>query len=142
MAHFLILLVSNAISVVLYEIMQVALVGTLDPAIVPLAAGLAAWSTMVFVSLLRPVERRFTSDQRLGWLIGSHFSLIYAVMQGAPLWRLPDGYSTSVVTAVLCLPVIALSQITICAVFTREERDGWSLRACRRAAATSGAPTA
>ncbi|MGX7705355.1 hypothetical protein [Methylobacterium sp. Gmos1] len=66
MAHLLVLLVAGAVSVVLYETLQVLLVGTLDPAVIPLVAGLAAWSIMVFVILLRPVERRFTSDQRFG----------------------------------------------------------------------------
>lgn len=141
MAHFLVLLASNAVSVVLYEIMQAILVGTLQPAIVPLAAGLAVWSAMVFVILLPPVERRFASDQRLGWLIGSQLSLVYAVMRGAPLWRLPGGHSEYVIVAVLVMPVIVLSQIVVCAVFTREERDGWTLRARRRAAKIPDAPT-
>ncbi|MGX7705356.1 hypothetical protein [Methylobacterium sp. Gmos1] len=69
-------------------------------------------------------------------------SLLQGVMQGAPLWRLPGGHGQYVVAAVLAMPVIALSQITVCALFTREERDGWTLRSRRRATAASDDPAA
>ncbi|KMO13572.1 hypothetical protein [Methylobacterium platani] len=141
MPRFLLLLAANGVSLVLFEAMRAVFDGSLDPAIVPLAAGLVAWSAMVLAGSITPVERRFTGHQRLAWILGGQLGLVLAVMQGAPLWRLPGGYSKYVVFGLLALPVAAVSHVTICALFTRAERDAWAGRQPRGAADATDAPT-
>ncbi|MFH6785654.1 MULTISPECIES: hypothetical protein [Methylobacterium] len=142
MPHILVLLVANGISLVLFEAMRAVLDGTLGPAIIPLAAGLVTWSTMVLAASMPPAERLFSSHQRIGWVLGGQLGLVLAVMQGAPLWRLPGGYDKYVVFALLALPVAAMSHLTVCALFTRAERDAWAGRRRGRSAEASDTPSA
>ncbi len=65
MPRFLVLLATGLVSAILYRLVHAALGGSLAPAVVPLAAGLIAWSAMIMVLTLPPIERRVSTGHRL-----------------------------------------------------------------------------
>jgi hypothetical protein len=142
MPRFLFLLVAGGVGAALFHVMRIVLTGTLNPALIPLVAGLVAWSIVVFGVTLPWAERRLPAGQRYGWLMGGQLSLVLAIMDGAALWRLPGGVDKVVLGFILLLPVIALSQVACCALFPRAERETWSRRPDGRAAKAPGAPNA
>ena len=128
MPRFLFLLVAGGVGAVLFHVMRIGLTGTLDPALVPLVAGLAAWSVVVVAVTLPWAERRLPAGRRYGWILGGQLSLVLAILEGSSLWSRPEGFGHVAVGFVLLLPVIALTQVTCCALFTRAEREAWSRR--------------
>ncbi len=140
MPRFLVLLAAGLSAAILYNIIRVVLEGTLDPAIVPLVAAMVAWSFIVMAITLPPVERNFSASTRLDWQMSAQVSFVLALLDGAPLWRLPGGYHPFILVGLLSIPVMVLTNVTSCALFTRAEREAWTKRARRTVADASGGP--
>lgn len=139
MRRFLVLLAAGLASAILYRLVHAALGGSLAPAVVPLAAGLVAWSAMIMVLTLPPVERRVSTGHRLNWQLSAQVGLVLGLFDGVPLWRLPGGDDTIVL---LGIPVVALTHVTTCALFTRAEREACSGHRHARTEESTGAPPA
>ncbi|MCF4127116.1 hypothetical protein [Methylobacterium sp. SyP6R] len=142
MPRFVVLLATGLSAAILYNVARAVLEGTLDPVVVPLVAGLVAWSSIIVAITLPLAERRLSVGTRLDWKISAQISLVLALLDGARLWRLPGGYHPFILAAVLAIPVMALTTITSAALFTRAERDAWRKRARRQASAASDDPPA
>ncbi len=142
MPRFLVLLVAGLVSAILYRLVHAALGSSLAPAVVPLVAGLVAWSSMIMVLTLPPVERRVSTAQRLNWQLSAQVGLVLALLDGVPLWRLPGGYDTIILVLILGIPIAALTHVTTCALFTRAEREAWSGHRHARTEESTGAPPA
>lgn len=142
MPRFLVLLAAGLASAILYRLVHVALGGSLAPSVVPLAAGLVAWSAMIVVLTPPPIERRVSTGHRLNWQLGAQVGLVLALLDGVPLWRLPGGDDTIVLVVLLGIPVVALTHVTTCALFTRAEREACSGHRHARTEESTGAPPA
>lgn len=142
MPRFLMLPAAGLSAATLYNIIRSVLEGTLDAAIVPLAAGLVAWSSIVLAVTLPPVERNFSAGTRLDWLVSAQVSFALALLDGAPLWRLAGGYHPLILAGLLAIPMMALTHVTASALFTRAEREAWTKRARRTIAPAPSPPSA
>lgn len=65
MPRFVVLLATGLSAAILYNVARAVLEGTLDPVVVPLVAGLVAWSSIIVAITLPLAERVFRSVR--GW---------------------------------------------------------------------------
>ncbi|TGD96745.1 hypothetical protein [Methylobacterium nonmethylotrophicum] len=140
MPRFLFLLGAGLAGAALFHILRFVLTGTLEPALVPLVAGLVAWSVIVVAVTLPWAERNVPPGQRYGWLMGGQLSLVLAILDGSALWSLPGGLGKLALGFILLVPVVALTQVTSFALFSRAERDAWSRRPRAQAGQAPGLP--
>ncbi len=121
MKYLIALLASSFTSVGLFEAIRAMLSDSLAPGIVPVAAGLIAWSAMIIPLVLPPVERRFTAGPRFGWLVCAQAGPSLAIRDGIPLWRLPGGHGDLALIVLLSVPMVAVTLLTARCLFTRAE---------------------
>ncbi len=118
-------------SVGLFEAFRAMLSGSLAPAIVPLAAGPAAWSSMVIPLVLPPVETHVAGGPRFGWLVCAQAGPSLAIRDGLPFLRLPGGHGDLVLVVLLAIPTVAVTLVTARSLFTRAEMDAAIKRGSR-----------
>ncbi|BAQ47820.1 MULTISPECIES: hypothetical protein [Methylobacterium] len=131
MKYVIALLASSFTSAGLFEAFRAMLSGSLAPAIVPLAAGLVAWSSMVIPLVLPPVEAHVAAGPRFAWLVCAQAGPSLAIRDGLPLWRLPGGHGDLVLVVLLSIPMVAVTLVAARSLFTRAEMDAAFTRGSR-----------